>query len=204
MYLIPQFWNIPVTGRNSLHLSAFQCNTDYVLSSWFFSDKVRVGTENSLSQRLNWVHPPSCVAFTLRAVWLLDSGPRKTTQTETFKRSYLFICLYRAKKKTTSAHQTQGLPVITERASWEHHMSGGSHQTEQKRNNKEGVSAEGRERTGGWSAVGGELLLRRGMIFLRLYILGLYLTWSSGNLQEQQLWAQLQRGREGFEEAQTE
>lgn len=85
-----------------------------------------------------------------------------------------------------------------------HHGSEGSHQTEQKRNNKEGVSAEGRQRTGGWSAVGGELLLRRGMIFLRLYILGLYLTWSSGNLQEQQLRALLQPGQGGLREGTDE
>lgn len=99
------------------------------------------------------------------------------------------------KQTKKSAHQTQGLPVLTEHASWEHQRSEGSHQnTNRKGNNRKGVSAEGRARTG-WSAVGGELLLRRGMIFLRLYILGLYLTWSSGSLQEQQLWARLKLGQ---------
>jgi len=68
-----------------------------------------------------------------------------------------------------------------------------------KRNNKEGVSAEGRKTTAGCLVVGGELLFRRGMIFLLLYILGLYLTWSSGSLQEQQLWAQHKLGQGAFQ-----
>lgn len=45
-------------------------------------------------------------------------------------------------------------------------------------NKKEGLSAESRQRTVVLVIVGGELLLRRGMIFLLLYVRGLYLTWS--------------------------
>lgn len=45
-------------------------------------------------------------------------------------------------------------------------MSERLHWTAQKKmNKKEGVSAERRKRPGAWVVVGGELLLRRGMIF---------------------------------------
>lgn len=66
-------------------------------------------------------------------------------------------------------------------------------------NKKEGLSAESRQRTVVLVIVGGELLLRRGMIFLLLYVRGLYLTWSWGCMLEEQLWAHHKPGLGGLQ-----
>lgn len=136
---------------------------------------VCVVTKNSLSQLLNRASPSLLHGHPIESSVIVGHSPNyyHAHGSPGFYRS-----IYPLSPAVTSTytqahikHTTQALPITV----GEQQMSSRFNLDRRKR---EGVSTKGRKRTVVWTAVGGVLLLRRGMIFVLLYVPGLYLTWS--------------------------
>ncbi len=174
MFLILQgYWNILVTGCNSLQCSGFSVTQSDCIPGPVL---LKQGQCSNSKQPL----PAAELGFTLPPAWpshweQCDCWTRAQVLPYTLGQKalpyslYLPIYLYHSdfvfqplphKHKHTSNTWHKPCPSPLGSTRWVKGWIGLC-----RKEQKEGVSAEGRKRTGVWVVVGGELLLRRGMIF---------------------------------------
>lgn len=179
MCLIPQsYWNILVIGRNSLHCSGCTVNivrlyprTETVLLK---QGQCSNSKQPLPAAELGFTLPPAwpshweqCDCWTCAHVLPYTQGLQALTCS-----FYLSIYFYHSVSASLSFFLLQSLPHKHKHTSNTQHRPcpsplGSSRWVKDciGRHKREGVSAESRKRTGVCFVVGGEILLRRGMIF---------------------------------------